>query len=342
MQNLATIQRLGAIEPIEGADRIQMSRVLGYRTVIAKDSFQPNELCVWHAPDTVVPDRPEYEFLRRQGFRLKVAKFKGVYSQGLALPIHGTILKEYVTLDEEHPWREGMDVTSLIGIKKYEKPIPTELAGEARGVLPGFLRRTDEIDIRSCPGMLDELVGRAWYATTKMNGTSGTWYFHNGVFGCCGRGYDFLPTETNVFWRMAKKYDIEAKLRDFGGNVAIQGEVFGPNIQKNTMGVSEIQVGIFNLWFPDEFRYAGYGELRDFNQKFDIPLVHEVLLNLDLRARWSLEYFIDLAKRQNYPNGKQAEGIVVRPLFFRKSEYCPLGHLSFKVLNEQYLLKHDE
>ncbi len=339
MHKLATIQRLGAIEPIPGADRIEMSRVLGYRTVIEKGAFKPNDLCVWHAPDTVLPDRPEYEFLRKQEFRIKVAKFRGVYSQGLALPINKTAL--CVRLGAAQ-LVEGEDVTDLIGIKKYEKVIPEEMAGESCGGLPGFTRRTSEFEIRSHLGMLDGFVGKAWYATLKMNGTSGTWYFKDGVFGCCGREYEYLPTEGNLFWRMARKYDIEAKLRDFGGNVVIQGEVFGPEVHKNTMGASEVQLGIFNLWFPDEWRYAGYGEMRDLQQKFDLPLVPEVLLNLDTRRTWQLQEFIDLAERQAYTNGKQAEGIVVRPLIERSTDHSPSGRLSFKVLNEAFLHKHGE
>src|SRR5436190_6774676 len=84
---LASIQIITDIRPIDGADRIEAATVLGYQTVIKKGEFRPGDQCVWHEPDTVAAERPEYEFLRNQGFRLKVSRFKGQVSQGLALPV---------------------------------------------------------------------------------------------------------------------------------------------------------------------------------------------------------------------------------------------------------------
>src|SRR6266576_4207368 len=84
---LASIQTISEIRPIDGADRIEAATVLGYQTVIKKGEFRPGDLCVWHEPDTVAAEKPEYEFLRKQGFRLKVSRFKGQVSQGLALPL---------------------------------------------------------------------------------------------------------------------------------------------------------------------------------------------------------------------------------------------------------------
>src|SRR3954447_7173390 len=84
---LASIQIITDIRTIPGADRIEAATVLGYQTVIKRGEFRPGDRCVWHEPDTVVAERAEYEFLRKQGFRLKVSRFKGQVSQGLALPL---------------------------------------------------------------------------------------------------------------------------------------------------------------------------------------------------------------------------------------------------------------
>jgi hypothetical protein len=45
------------------------------------------------------------------------------------------------------------------------------------------------------------------------------------------------PVE-NIYWKMAREYDVENKLKTLGFNVAIQGEIFGNGIQKNPLGVS--------------------------------------------------------------------------------------------------------
>src|ERR1041385_4789930 len=121
---LASIQVITDIRPIEGADRIEAATVLGYQTVIKKGEFRPGDLCVWHEPDTVTADRPEYEFLRSHGFRLKVSRFRGQVSQGLALPLAVLPAANYAVSD---------DVTELVGIRKYEKPLSTHQAGVAKG-----------------------------------------------------------------------------------------------------------------------------------------------------------------------------------------------------------------
>src|SRR4051812_36207204 len=80
LMKLASIQTIFEIRFIDGADRIEAATVLGYQTVIKKGEFRVGDLCVWHEPDTVAAERPEYEFLRKQGFRLKVSRFKGQVS----------------------------------------------------------------------------------------------------------------------------------------------------------------------------------------------------------------------------------------------------------------------
>src|SRR3954465_1972802 len=106
---LASIQTISEIRPIDGADRIEAASVLGYQTVIKKGEFRAGDRCVWHEPDTVVSEKPEYEFLRKQGFRLKVSRFKGQVSQGLALPLSILPTATYGI---------GDDVTALTGIRK--------------------------------------------------------------------------------------------------------------------------------------------------------------------------------------------------------------------------------
>src|SRR5438034_8257833 len=162
---LASIQIITDIREIPGADRIEAATVLGYQTVIKKGEFRPGDLCVWHEPDTVVAERPEYEFLRKQGFRLKVSRFKGQVSQGLALPLTVLPPADYAL---------GDDVTELTGIRKYEKPLSPNLIGVAKGGFPSWIPKTDEPNLRSFPAALEEFTGRECVITQKVDGTSGT------------------------------------------------------------------------------------------------------------------------------------------------------------------------
>ena len=96
MRKLASIQRVWKIEPIEGADRIELAHVLGWQCVVNKGQIQPMDTAVYFEIDSFLPIRPEFEFMRAssyknsdimgEGFRLKTMRFRGQLSQGLLLP----------------------------------------------------------------------------------------------------------------------------------------------------------------------------------------------------------------------------------------------------------------
>src|SRR5712671_3478980 len=189
---LASIQTISDIREIPGADRIEAATVLGYQTVIKKGEFRPGDLCVWHEPDTVTAEKPEYEFLRKQTFRLKVSRFKSQVSQGLALPL---------TILPAASYAVGDDVTELTGIRKYEKPISLNLRGVAKGGFPSWMPKTDEPNLRSYPEALEEFTGRQCVITQKVDGTSATFYLRNGQLGVCSRNLELLEDEASMFWR---------------------------------------------------------------------------------------------------------------------------------------------
>ena len=97
MRKLASIQRIWKIEPIEGADKIELAFVLGWQCVVNKGQFKPMDLAVYFEIDSFLPIRDEFEFLRTssyrkndilgEGFRLKTMRFRGQISQGLLLPL---------------------------------------------------------------------------------------------------------------------------------------------------------------------------------------------------------------------------------------------------------------
>ena len=328
---LASIQRVTDIRPIEGADRIQVATVLGYRTVIKKGEFAVGDFCVWHEPDTVVPERPEYEFLRKQGFRLKVSRFRGQVSQGLALPV--TVLPPNGEL------ALGEDVTEVTGIRKYEKPLPANLAGVAKGGFPTWLKRTDEPNLRSFPDALLEFVGRECVITQKVDGSSGTFYRRGGQFGVCSRNLELEENDTATFWRVAREFKLEEALATLPGDWALQGEVYGEGIQKNVLGVKGVQFAAFNLFDVGSYRYAGHEELVRFSESTGVPMVRTIWRG---EFQFTLEELVALSSAQKYPNGRPAEGIVIRPLEEAESAHLPDRRLSAKVISETFALKYGE
>lgn len=155
MRRLATVQQISELRPIEGADAIEVARINGWDVVVKKGDFKTDEMVVFCEVDSFLPIQPEYEFLRKssykkmsdgtEGFRLRTIRLRGQLSQGLLI--------NYQTLISKLPPDEnghvdlpdmGEDVTEIMGIIKYEPPVPACLAGQVKGNFPGFLHKTDE------------------------------------------------------------------------------------------------------------------------------------------------------------------------------------------------------
>lgn len=169
-RKLASIRIIDAIEPIPDADAIEVAVLGGWRVVIKKGEFKPGDLCVYFEIDSFLPTgEPAWQFLVDKssrtfegvvGHRLRTIKLRGQVSQGLVLPITG--LNRTITLDEHEyefgdvEWENGEDVTDILGIKKWEQPLPAELAGQAEGLFPSFIRRTDQ---ERCQNLVPEIFG---------------------------------------------------------------------------------------------------------------------------------------------------------------------------------------
>jgi len=327
---LASVQIITEIRPIEGADRIEAAAVLGYQTVIKKGEFRPGDLCVWHEPDTIAAEKPEYEFLRKQGFRLKVSRFKGQVSQGLALPL--SVLPTAV-------YAVGDDVTELTGIRKYEKPLSPNLAGVAKGAFPSWMPKTDEPNLRAFPAALEEFKERECVITQKVDGTSATYYLRGGEFGVCSRNLELLDDPNSMFWRVAREHRLQEALVTLDGDFALQGEVHGEGIQGNHLGVKGVSFTAFNLFEITRHAYASHNALAEFCKGTGLPMVKPVWRG---KFRFSLPELIEMAAAEDYAPGRPAEGIVIRPVEEARSVILESGRLSAKVISERYALKHGE
>lgn len=231
---------------------------------------------------------------------------------------------------------EGIDLTSIIRIQKYHKPLPE--GSEALGPFPDFLRKTDEPDLMTRPNMVTAFNGKVCYITMKMDGQSGTYFVNKGDFGVCSRNLQLKDTPNNVFWNMARKYDIEKAMRDFAGNgaFALQAEVFGPGIQGNKCKVDEKQIMAFNLFDIETQQYFSAGQLRRFCEFAQINMVRTIWSD---EFRFDLKQLQDLANNTKYDSGAPAEGIVIRPVTEAAYEN---ERLSAKVISEVFTSKHGE
>ena len=112
MRKLASIREIKEIRPVENADAIEVTIVDGWECVVKKsENFKVGDKIVYIEIDSIVPERPEFEFLRERKFRVRTIKLRKQISQGLVLPLSILPQGRYELED---------DVTEVLGIKKYD------------------------------------------------------------------------------------------------------------------------------------------------------------------------------------------------------------------------------
>ena len=331
-RKLASVVKIVDIQPIPGADAIMVASVKGWKVVVKKNEYKVGDLAVYYEIDSFLPVRPQFEFLRKssfkrmgsnEGFRLKTIRLRGQISQGLLTPIPEGITNP----------KEGDDLTEALDIVKYEPPIPAQLAGKIKGTFPSFIPKTDEIRIQNFESEVGfSPVGERAYVTEKLDGTSFTCYFNNGVFGVCGRNWELSETDDNSLWRMAKMLELKEKMTKLGKNIALQGELVGAGINGNLYGMSDHKLYFFTGYDIDKGRRMFFDELEWvlFGLQLQMVPVLEKYGFVIPNEGNIVDYMLKYAEGKSVLNMEvDREGVVVRGL---EREF------SFKAISNTYLL----
>ena len=339
-RKLVSIQKIEELNPIEGMDRIELATVEGWQVIVQK-RYKVGDLVIFCEIDTVLPKHPEFDFLKSKGYRVKTMKMHGVLSQGIVFPIE--ILEKVVPAvskiegnkvyfkNSVLELEEGKDITGLIGAKKYEIPPAGNVKKE--GSLPEWIPITDEPHIQSNKKFLSLFDGEHWVSTVKIDGTSATYAIRNGQI-IVGSHHMQLEKADNYYWLVYDKYRIENILNVFKTDdddyLIIQGEIAGPRIQKNPLGLEEYKFFVFSIIING--RFMGYDEMINFCKLYNLETVP-----FDMEATgfsFTIPQLLELAKGV-YDNGHTREGIVIRA----KDKMYKNGYrMSFKVINNDYLL----
>lgn len=336
-RKLASVRKIGDIQPIPNADAIELATVDGWKVVVAKNvGHKVGDFVVYCEVDSFLPIKPEFEFLRKssykkmgdqEGFRLKTIKLRGQLSQGLILPI-----KEVIPFPDVLDYMEvGKDVTELLGIVKYEPPIPAELAGKVKGGFPSFIPKTDEERVQN---LTEEYEGwkqsdNTFYVTEKLDGSSATYYINDGVFGVCSRNLELLETEGNTFWKVARELDLENKMKEIGINFSLQGELIGEGIQGNPYKIKGQTVRFFNMFDIDLQKYHNINTLKKVVTE-DMGLEIVPVLEMNFKLPDTVEELLNYADAKSVLNPNfDREGVVIRS--FDRT-------ISFKAISNKFLL----
>lgn len=359
-RSLAHIELIEWIKPIEGKDRIVLAGVLGWTIIVKKDEFKIGDKVVFCEIDSVFPEKPEYEFLRKNKFRIKTMKISGVLSQGICFPIS--------VLSPNKDYEIGEDVTELMGITQYEPTMDKEpTACETKATkhypdflmrwkwfrklvlpkkqykgFPNFVKRTDETRVQNAPFYLD--MNCKWVATEKVDGQSGTfflqrikgkhfWNKDKYDFGVCSRNLRLWNEYNTSYWSVAKKYNIEEVLHKLIGNnewVCIQGECVASNVQGNKYHVTEPDLYVFNVICPTG--RLGSLEAKELVEKHGLKFVPIISESANIKGM-SVSEVLDYATGKSKLYDTLREGIVFRSLD---------GKQSFKAVSPDFLIKNNE
>ena len=250
---------------------------------------------------------------------------------------------------------EGLDLTEILGIQKWEAPIPAQLQGQAAGMFPtSLIPKTDQERIQNCFGNIQKRAKRlvteqVWNAETqtleehpivvpadfreptyevtmKLDGSSCTIFRWEGELRVCSRNLELLINDEN------KDNTFVAMALEIGNSIpegfAFQGEVMGEGIQGNREGIKGHRFIVFDIFDIQKHEYLSPVNRRDMCNQLGIE--HVPVIGTDWKAPNSVEEGLVLAEGPSIHH-KIREGLVY------KCNEDP--SFSFKIISNKFLLK---
>lgn len=369
-RKLAHIEKIEWIKKIEGADKIELCGVLGWQCVIAKkDNFQVGDTVIYCEVDSVMPEKPEFEFLRDRKFRIRTIKLKGQVSQGLVLPI--SILNKKVNI--------GDDVTDLLGITKYLSPSELdEIQQQERNIkleknrlkkylmrysffrklflskkqkysFPYWVSKTDEERIQNLGDkFIQENADKIVYVTEKVDYQSGTWTskqipkfqgflgklipIKKVLFVVASRNLQ-TNDKDSLYWQIAEKYNLESICKKYPG-IIIQGEQGNSKVQGNKYGLASSKMWVFNVIMPNG-KFLDYPEMENFCEEYKLDIVPYLGYYKMSDIGSTVKEFVEFARGKSKMADIHREGVVIRCIENGKKV------ISFKSINPDFLLKYE-
>lgn len=315
---LATIETITKIVPIDGANNIELAEVLGWNVVIKKGEFNEGDLCIYIRIDTTInPMLKCFAHLAKsknstKRIRINTRKFINVYSQGLVISINSYKFEPMI----------GLNVTDMFDVQKYEKEIYESFSNKPKGDFPtDIISKTNEEHLKNKITALEKLYNKKIYISKKMDGSSLTIIMKDNSIIVCSRNY-IVDDDSTMY-----KYVINENIKDkIIANIAIQGEFCGPNINGNQMKLNKYKFYVFNIKDLNENRYLNLEDMTALCKKLELETV-PILDIIDCDESWTIQKFQDYANNITYENSC-GEGIVIRD--------CNDVETSFKVINQNY------
>lgn len=375
-RNLATIQTIKTLDKIEGKDRILYASFedVGFRVIVSADT-KVGDRVIYCEVDSLLPVRPEFEFLRSRcynekwnGFRIRNMKMAGLYSEGIVFPLD-------IMLTSPLKYKsDGTDLTAALGITKYDPELLEEQSlvshkkktwlqtlayrykwigflwnffkPKTRYSWPKWASKSDETRAQNLGYIFENYQNEEFVTTEKIDGQSCLFGIHKRKFYVCSRNLCLKDPkkggQKNNYWEFAHENDvkkrIEAMRKHLKEDFYLQGELAGPGIQGNKYSFDRRRLFVFNIRFIKSKKYLGWHQMSTLCSKFGFEVV-------PIRDSfvWRFQNMEELLRYADGPSifghNVLREGVVIRSWFPDSPDRGQANMKSFKVISPSFDLK---
>lgn len=240
---------------------------------------------------------------------------------------------------------EGLDVTELLNIQKWERPMNAQLAGQCRGNFPSDIRKTEQERIQNLKKELSQWQEQniCWTIQEKLDGSSMTVYMktfkdeegnYQQDFGVCSRNIDLKEDEFNAFWKTANALNLREKLATLGiVNIALQGELVGEGIQGNKYNLKGVHFYLFDVFDIKGYYYWCPKNVETLAKNFCLNFVPIIERNAYLTNLTIDDILLQAEGKSMLNSNTEREGIVYKSYpQFREENF------SFKSISNKFLM----
>lgn len=366
------------IVPHPNADRLEICTVLGFNVVIPKNKYKVGDYVIYIPIDSILSQElettifPEDSKIKLHNHRVRQIRIRSYPSQGLIVcPEDVVHIMGTDRFRKLGTYEENEDLSSCLGVTKYEPPIPAFQSQTSVGLSRD--RRIDHKLFHSYNG----LSNVKWYPSLFAEGEEV--FITEKLHGCNAR-VSLLPYQADTWFRrmlvklkLAPKYEINygsnnvqiTRRRSYKGfygtdiygealkrcgafkklqpNEIVYGEIIGENIQAGyTYGHKEPTFVVFDVKIYNEtdgtFKWLSPDEVVEYCAKRGFKCVPTLYT-----GPYSYEVVKSLAKGPSVysPSQNVIEGVVIKSRYDYNYEYGHCQRKSLKLINEDYLDKAD-
>lgn len=310
------------------ADSLSIVKIGGYQCVVKTEEWRNGQLAVYVPPDSVVPDRPEWDFLDGKR-RITARRFRQEWSHGLLVPApagldegdNGAAVLGIVAYESPAERRQGLSSRERRALPLWRRLLLgwREFRGRPRGQFPYY----DIENIRKYPDLIDKT--EPCYIVEKIHGANAcyivakTWWSKSKLF--MRSRTQWKKRGDGSWWDLAliNTPGLEKFLLHHPG-WAVYGEVYGRGVQDLTYGKTSPHFVAFDIWDTHNRKWLDVEQARSLFHLWNVPLAPclGLVTGVSIPALEEMAEFPSALAEKNGIKKQISEGVVIVTCHERK------------------------